>query len=98
MYGPQVYADVSSMNRGDCFLLDTGKGDILVYVGGNAKRVEKIKATQAANMIRDQDHHGRAKVSIIGKARLVDRRRACFPRQYINFALCCRRIQPCYRR
>ncbi|XP_034253476.1 gelsolin-like [Thrips palmi] len=61
----QVYADVSSMNRGDCFILDTGKGDILVYVGGSAKRVEKIKATQAANMIRDQDHHGRAKVSII---------------------------------
>ncbi|KAK3931726.1 Gelsolin [Frankliniella fusca] len=61
----QVYADISSMNKGDCFILDTGKGDILVFVGAGAKRVEKIKATQAANMIRDQDHHGRAKVSII---------------------------------
>ncbi|KAJ1532265.1 hypothetical protein ONE63_000881 [Megalurothrips usitatus] len=61
----QVYADVSSMNKGDCFVLDTGKGDILVYVGKGAKRIEKIKATQAANMIRDQDHSGRAKVSII---------------------------------
>ena len=55
------------MNKGDCFILDTGKNDIFVYVGSGAKRPEKIKATQAANMIRDQDHAGRAKVPIIGE-------------------------------
>jgi len=64
-----VYADISSMNKGDCFILDSGNNDILVYIGANAKRPEKIKANEAANMIRDQDHHGRAKVSILGEDR-----------------------------
>lgn len=54
------------MNQGDCFILDNG-GVIYVYVGRNSKRLEKIKATSAANQIRDQDHHGRARVNIIGK-------------------------------
>ncbi|GAB0094218.1 Gelsolin [Sergentomyia squamirostris] len=60
----QVNLSVSSMNKGDCFILDAGR-DILVYVGKNAKRVEKIKAISAANQIRDQDHSGRANVQII---------------------------------
>lgn len=61
----QVGLSVSSMNKGDCFILDAGT-EILVYVGKNAKRLEKIKAISAANQIRDQDHHGRAAVQIIG--------------------------------
>lgn len=60
----QVALSVSSMNKGDCFILDAGK-DIHVYVGTNAKRVEKLKAISAANQIRDQDHNGRASVHIL---------------------------------
>jgi len=60
----QVALDVKSMNDGDCFILDEGKG-ILVYVGAKAKRTERLKAIQAANQIRDQDHNGRAQVTII---------------------------------
>ncbi|XP_041673741.1 gelsolin isoform X2 [Drosophila eugracilis] len=60
----QVYLSVSSMNKGDCFILDAGS-DIYVYVGSQAKRVEKLKAISAANQIRDQDHNGRARVQII---------------------------------
>lgn len=60
----QVDLSISSMNKGDCFILDAGN-DIYVYVGKNAKRVEKIKATSAANQIRDQDHNGRARVQIV---------------------------------
>lgn len=52
------------MNKGDCFILDAGR-DIHVYVGTNAKRVEKLKAISAANQIRDQDHNGRATVHIL---------------------------------
>ncbi|XP_026475030.1 gelsolin isoform X2 [Ctenocephalides felis] len=59
-----VEPSISSMNQGDCFILDNG-GTIYVYVGKNSKRLEKIKATSAANQIRDQDHHGRARVNII---------------------------------
>lgn len=54
------------MNKGDCFILDAGN-EIYVYVGAQAKRVEKLKAISAANQIRDQDHNGRARVQIIGK-------------------------------
>ncbi|XP_055902350.1 gelsolin isoform X2 [Eupeodes corollae] len=60
----QVNLSVSSMNKGDCFILDAGS-KIFVYVGMQAKRVEKLKAISAANQIRDQDHNGRAKVDII---------------------------------
>uniref|UniRef100_A0A1I8NXC0 Gelsolin n=2 Tax=Stomoxys calcitrans TaxID=35570 RepID=A0A1I8NXC0_STOCA len=60
----QVNLSVSSMNKGDCFILDAGN-DIYVYVGAQAKRVEKLKAISAANQIRDQDHNGRARVQII---------------------------------
>lgn len=60
----QVDLSISSMNQGDCFILDVGR-TILVYVGKNAKRIEKIKAISAANQIRDQDHSGRATVQII---------------------------------
>nr|XP_014093046.1 gelsolin [Bactrocera oleae]XP_036217180.1 gelsolin [Bactrocera oleae] len=59
----QVNLSVSSMNKGDCFILDAGN-EILVYVGPQAKRVEKLKAISAANQIRDQDHNGRARVEI----------------------------------
>ncbi|XP_054726813.1 gelsolin-like [Anastrepha obliqua] len=60
----QVNLSVSSMNKGDCFILDAGN-EILVYVGPQAKRVEKLKAISAANQIRDQDHNGRARVDIV---------------------------------
>ncbi|BFF88889.1 gelsolin [Drosophila madeirensis] len=60
----QVNLSVSSMNQGDCFILDAGS-DIYVYVGAQAKRVEKLKAISAANQIRDQDHNGRARVQIV---------------------------------
>lgn len=60
----QVDASISSMNKGDCFILDVGK-DIYVYVGTKSKRVERLKAISAANQIRDQDHAGKSKVHII---------------------------------
>jgi gelsolin len=61
----QVNLSVSSMNRGDCFILDAGN-NIYVYVGQKSKRLEKMKAISAANQIRDQDHNGRAAVHIVG--------------------------------
>lgn len=67
----QVDATVASMNKGDCFILDVGR-NIYVYVGKNSKRVERLKATSAANQIRDQDHSGRAIVHIIDEASSED--------------------------
>ncbi|KAJ8934876.1 hypothetical protein NQ314_013152 [Rhamnusium bicolor] len=60
----QVTPSIASMNDGDCFILDAGR-NIYVYVGSNARRVEKLKAINAANQIRDQDHAGKAKVTIV---------------------------------
>ncbi|CAK1553244.1 unnamed protein product [Leptosia nina] len=62
----QVDPLFSSMNKGDCFILDKDN-DILVFVGDKAKNVEKLKAISMANQIRDQDHNGRGKVEIIDK-------------------------------
>lgn len=60
----QVELAVSAMNRGDCFILDADR-DVYVWVGPKANRVEKLKATNVANEIRDRDHNGRSKVHII---------------------------------
>lgn len=60
----QVPLSISSMNKGDCFILDAGN-DIYVYVGSQSKRTERLKAAQAANLIRDQDHGGRSKVHVL---------------------------------
>uniref|UniRef100_A0A8D8U9H9 Gelsolin n=1 Tax=Cacopsylla melanoneura TaxID=428564 RepID=A0A8D8U9H9_9HEMI len=60
----QVALTVGSMNKGDCFALDTGT-EVLVYVGSKAARTERLKAISVANQIRDQDHNGRATVGII---------------------------------
>ncbi|KAJ8704961.1 hypothetical protein PYW08_012281 [Mythimna loreyi] len=60
----QVDPLFSSMNKGDCFILDVGN-DIYVYQGESAKRVEKLKAISVANQIRDQDHNGRGRVEIV---------------------------------
>ena len=60
----QVDVAIGSMNKGDCFILDAGS-DIYVYVGKKSKRIEKMKAINAAHQIRDQDHNGRAAVHIV---------------------------------
>lgn len=59
-------ASITSMNKGDCFILDVDH-DILLYVGDQAKSVERLKAISVANQIRDQDHSGRGNIEIIGK-------------------------------
>ncbi|GBP56085.1 Gelsolin [Eumeta japonica] len=63
----QVDPLISSMNKGDCFILDVDH-DIYVYVGQGAKPVERLKAISVANQIRDQDHNGRGRVEIIDSA------------------------------
>ena len=60
----QVDLTIASMNKGDCFILDAGR-TIYVYVGKGSKRAERLKAISAANLIRDQDHAGRAKVIVV---------------------------------
>ncbi|XP_057374251.1 gelsolin, cytoplasmic-like [Daphnia carinata] len=60
----QVPLDVSSMNKGDCFVLDAGKV-IYVYMGNGSKKIERLKAIQAANQVRDQDHAGKARIVIL---------------------------------
>ncbi len=38
----------------------------MVYMPPGARRMEKFRATQVANDIRDEDHAGNAEVIIIG--------------------------------
>ncbi|KAL0275575.1 UNVERIFIED_CONTAM: hypothetical protein PYX00_003387 [Menopon gallinae] len=60
----QVQVGIESMNNGDCFILDTGK-NIYVYHGSKSKKTERLKAINAGNQIRDQDHAGRPTVKIL---------------------------------
>jgi len=57
---------LSSLNKTDCFILDCGKShDVFVYMPQGSSRMERFKANQAANEIRDEDHAGDANVEII---------------------------------
>lgn len=79
------------MNKGDCFILEKDN-EISVFVGDKAKNVEKLKAISMANQIRDEDHHGRGKVDIVGKYILLicilihnlRTRYACKADHYVN--------------
>ena len=61
----QVPLHVSSMNQGDCFVLDC-KTNIYVYMGKQCKKMESLKAINAGNQVRDQDHAGKGNIIIVG--------------------------------
>ncbi|GBN32398.1 Gelsolin, cytoplasmic [Araneus ventricosus] len=60
----EMSMEVSSMNKGDCFILDS-EPNVFIYVGPQSGHMERIKAIQAANAIRDDLHGGRSQVKII---------------------------------
>ncbi|XP_053229907.1 gelsolin isoform X1 [Podarcis raffonei] len=53
-----------SFNTGDCFILDLGQ-NIHQWCGSQSNRFEKLKATQVAKGIRDNERSGRARVYVI---------------------------------
>ncbi|XP_054853422.1 gelsolin isoform X1 [Eublepharis macularius] len=53
-----------SFNTGDCFILDLGS-NIHQWCGSQSNRFEKLKATQVAKGIRDNERSGRARVYVI---------------------------------
>ncbi|XP_056387046.1 macrophage-capping protein isoform X2 [Hyla sarda] len=53
-----------SFNTGDCFILDTGKF-IYVWSGSQSNMMERNRARDMANQIRDIERRGAAKVEII---------------------------------
>ena len=59
---------VGSMNKGDCFILDTAD-TVYVWTGPDSRRTERLKAIQSATAMRDNDHAGGAKVLILGELR-----------------------------
>ncbi|XP_069161858.1 gelsolin, cytoplasmic isoform X3 [Procambarus clarkii] len=52
------------MNKGDCFILDC-RTTVYAYMGPSSRRMERLKAIQAANAVRDDDHAGKSKVIVI---------------------------------
>ena len=55
----------SSMNSGDCFILDMGL-TIYVWNGASAGLMEKRKALDVARRIRDEERGGRAALEVMG--------------------------------
>ncbi|XP_013978597.1 gelsolin [Salmo salar] len=54
----------SSFNRGDCFIIDLGK-DIFQWCGSECNRFERLKASQVAIDVRDNERNGRATLLMI---------------------------------
>ncbi|XP_031430413.1 scinderin like a [Clupea harengus] len=54
----------ASFNRGDCFIIDLGK-DIYQWCGSECNRFERLKASQVAIDIRDNERNGRAKLEMV---------------------------------
>jgi hypothetical protein len=60
----QVELKASSLNEGDCFILDMGT-TIYQWNGKEASKLEKMKAMDTTRGIRDQERAGKAKVIIV---------------------------------
>ncbi|XP_051930138.1 gelsolin-like [Hippocampus zosterae] len=54
----------ASFNKGDCFIIDLGK-NIYHWSGSESNRYERLKTTQLALDIRDNERRGRAQVHMI---------------------------------
>ncbi|XP_076601485.1 scinderin like b isoform X1 [Chaetodon auriga] len=54
----------SSFNKGDCFIIDLGK-DIIQWCGSECNRYERLKASNFAICIRDNERNGRAKLQMV---------------------------------
>ncbi|XP_029025541.1 gelsolin a isoform X2 [Betta splendens] len=59
----EVAVNWESFNQGDCFILDLGD-EIYQWCGSQSNRFEKLKATQVAKGIRDNERSGRARVYV----------------------------------
>uniref|UniRef100_A0AAY4C6W7 Gelsolin n=1 Tax=Denticeps clupeoides TaxID=299321 RepID=A0AAY4C6W7_9TELE len=59
----EVPVSWDSFNTGDCFILDLGN-EIYQWCGSQSNRFEKLKATQLAKGIRDNERSGRARVYV----------------------------------
>ncbi|KAM6902714.1 LOW QUALITY PROTEIN: gelsolin-like [Xenentodon cancila] len=59
----EVAVSWDSFNQGDCFILDLGN-EIYQWFGSQSNRFEKLKATQVAKGIRDNERSGRARVYV----------------------------------
>ncbi|XP_049332585.1 scinderin like b [Astyanax mexicanus] len=53
-----------SFNQGDCFIVDLGK-DVYQWSGSGCNRFEKLKASEVAIDIRDNERNGRAKLHMV---------------------------------
>ncbi|XP_051725049.1 scinderin like b [Ctenopharyngodon idella] len=60
----EVEMSWSSFNKGDCFIVDLGK-DIYQWCGSECNRFERLKASQLAIDIRDNERNGRAKLIMV---------------------------------
>ncbi|XP_068092939.1 scinderin-like [Hyperolius riggenbachi] len=54
----------SSFNTGDCFIIDVG-AEVYQWCGAQCNKYERLKASQVANGIRDNERKGRAKVIVV---------------------------------
>ncbi|XP_036443817.1 gelsolin a isoform X2 [Colossoma macropomum] len=59
----EVPVSWDSFNKGDCFILDLGN-EIYQWAGSKSNRFEKLKATQLAKAVRDNERSGRARVYV----------------------------------
>uniref|UniRef100_A0A8C8GJ29 Gelsolin-like domain-containing protein n=1 Tax=Oncorhynchus tshawytscha TaxID=74940 RepID=A0A8C8GJ29_ONCTS len=60
----EVVLSWASFNQGDCFIVDLGK-DIYQWCGSESNRFERLKASQVAIDIRDNERNGRAKLHMV---------------------------------
>ncbi|MCI4391023.1 hypothetical protein PGIGA_G00129720 [Pangasianodon gigas] len=60
----EVNLSWASFNKGDCFIVDLGQ-NIYQWTGSECNRFEKVKASQVAIDIRDNERNGRAKLCMV---------------------------------
>ncbi|CAI9722405.1 cytoplasmic-like [Octopus vulgaris] len=62
----EVKCDVSSLNKGDVFILDCGE-KIYIWTGPKSRGTERLKGMDVAKRIRDEERFGKATIRIVDK-------------------------------
>ncbi|XP_053568958.1 scinderin-like isoform X1 [Bombina bombina] len=60
----EVTFNWSSFNNGDCFIIDVG-ADIYQWCGSKCNKYERLKASQVATGIRNNERQGRANLTVV---------------------------------
>lgn len=68
LFKSQIPVEGASLNKSDSFILEDGLANIYIWNPPGTNRIERLKADFYAKKIRDDEHSGKGKVTMLGQS------------------------------